>query len=141
MSDIGMILTKLGKSLVTDVAPALEGDYRGGMAGIVGLMSMMAGEAWDGAADRLWREIEGMKALLMAAGDAEAGEITPKDLTLSELNLARNELAERLIALQAELELRPDDVEASRLNTQIWGFLLAGAAERMPSPPDFGVAE
>lgn len=140
MSDIGMILTKLGKSLVTDVAPALEGDYRGGMAGMIGLMSVMAGEAWDGAADRLWREIEGMKALLVAAGDEEVGEITPASLTLSELSLARNELAERLIALQVALEGRED--EASRtLLRNIWAFLLAGAAERMPSPPDFAEPE
>lgn len=140
MPDIGMILTKLGTTLVTEVAPALDGQYAGGKAGMAGLMAVMAGEAWNGAADRLNREIEGMKALLAAAGDGEAGEIAPASLKISDLEAARNELAERLIALQTRLE--SDDSEAARaLNTQIWGFLLAGAAERMPTPPDFPDAD
>ena len=140
MSDIGMILQKLGTTLVSEVAPALEGDYVGGKAGMSGLMVSMAGEAWDGAADRLHREVEGLKALLTAGGDAEAGEIAPASLKISDLQAARNELAERLIALQTALE--GDDSEAARaLNTQIWGFLLMGAAERMPTLPEFPEAE
>ena len=140
MSDIGMILDRLGRTLVTEVGPALEGHYTSGKAGLSGIMAIMAGEAWDGAADRLSREIDGMKALLAAGGDADATEISPESLKLSDLQAARNELAERLIALQAALEVDDGD-EARSLNTQIWGFLLAGAAERMPSPPEFPDAE
>lgn len=140
MSDIGHILTVLGSTLVNDVAPALEGDYRGGTASMAGLMAVMAGEAWDGAADRLHREIEAMKALLAAGGDGEASEISPASLKISDLEEARNILAERLIALQAAIE-GDDSAKARALNTHIWGFLLAGAAERMPSPPEFPEAE
>lgn len=140
MSDIGHILNVLGTTLVTEVAPALEGDYRGGNAAMAGLMAVMAGEAWDGAADRLSREIDGMKALLTAGGDTDAGEILPTSLKISDLTTARNELSERLIALQAAIE-RDNSAEARALNTQIWAFLLAGAAERMPSPPEFPDAD
>ena len=45
MSDIGMILDRIGRKLVTEVAPKLEGDYSGGHAAMSGLMSVMAGEA------------------------------------------------------------------------------------------------
>jgi len=140
MSDIGMILDRIGRTLVTEVGPALEGHYASGKAGLSGLMAVMAGEAWDGAADRLSREIDGMKALLAAGGDAEAAEISPDSLKLSDLQGARNELAERLIALHADVET-DDSAEANALNTQIWGFLLAAAAERMPSAPEFPEAE
>ncbi|MEM1150104.1 MAG: hypothetical protein AAGI03_06050 [Pseudomonadota bacterium] len=136
MSDIGMILDRIGRTLVVEVGPALEGHYAGGKAGLSGLMAIMAGEAWDGAADRLSREIDGMKALLSAGGDTEAAEISAESLRLSDLQAARNELAERLIALHAAVE-RDDSDAARALNTQIWGFLLLTAAERMPSPPEF----
>lgn len=136
MSDIGMILQRMGRLLVMEISPALEGHYAGGKASLAGLVTVMAGEAWDGTADRLSREIEGMKALLATGGDEQACEISPASLKLSDLQAARNELAERLIALQAGLET-DDSAEAAALNTQIWGFLLAGAAERMPNPPDF----
>lgn len=136
MPDIGMILKKLGTTLVSEVAPALEGHYTGGKAGMAGLMAVMAGEAWDGTADRLSREIDGMKALLAAGGDSGAAEIAPASLKISDLEAARNELAERLIALQAAIEADPGE-EASALNARIWGFLLAGAAERMPALPEF----
>lgn len=134
MSDIAMILERLGRKLVTEVAPKLEGDYAGGHAGMAGLMAIMAGEAWDGAADRLHREIEGMRELLRAGG--ETAEEASASLKISDLERIRNLLAARLIALQTRLE---DDggVEASALNARIWGFYLAGAAERMPSPPEF----
>jgi len=140
MSDIGMILDRIGRTLVTEIGPALEGHYASGKAGLSGLMAIMAGEAWDGAADRLSREIDGMKALLAAGGAGEATEISPESLKLGDLQAARNELAERLIALHASVE--GDDSDTARaLNIQIWGFLLATAAERMPSPPEFPDAE
>lgn len=134
MTDIGMILSRLGKTLVMEVAPALEGQYAGGHASLSGLMAVMAGEAWDSAADRVWREIEGLRALL-AAGGVEPGA-EPTSLRLSELGAVRDRLSEQLIALQAGLETSASE-EARALNAQIWGFLLAGAAERMPSPPQF----
>ncbi len=129
-----MILSRLGKTLVMEVAPALEGQYVGGHASLSGLMAVMAGEAWDGAADRLWREIGGLRDLLAAAG-VEVGD-EPASLRLSDLNGVRDRLSEQLIALQARLEMTDSDA-ARALNAQIWGFLLAGAAERMPSPPQF----
>ena len=49
MSDIGMILQRLGNTLVTGVAPKLEGDYAAGHAMMTGVMAVMAGEAWDNA--------------------------------------------------------------------------------------------
>ena len=77
MSDIGMILDRIGRKLVTEVAPKLEGDYSGGHAAMSGLMSVMAGEAWDGAADRLVNEIAGMrecKSILTQAGFTKVEE-------------------------------------------------------------------
>lgn len=140
MSDIGLILTRLGGQLVTEIAPALHGHYAGGKANLAGLVTLMAGEAFDGAADRLSREIDTMKALLTSGGDMEAGDIAPSSLKVSGLQAARDELAERLIALQAALEADTAP-EAAALNTRIWAFLLASAAERMPSPPQFQGAE
>ena len=55
MSDIGMILTRLGGLFATEIAPALDGHYAGGKAGLAGLVTVMAGEAFEGAADRLVR--------------------------------------------------------------------------------------
>ena len=57
MTDIAMILDRIGRKLVGEVAPKLEGDYSAGHAAMAGLMSVMAGEMWDGAADRLFTEI------------------------------------------------------------------------------------
>lgn len=134
MSDIGMILGRLGKTLVTEVAPKLGGDYSAGHASMAGLMAVMAGEAWDGAADRLYNEIEGMRALL-AAGGVDI-ETEPDSLKISDLTALRNTLADELIALQSRIEIDPDE-DAQALNTKIWGFHLMTAFARMPSPPDF----
>jgi len=134
MSDIGQILTGLGETLVGEVAVALEGQYVAGHASMAGLMAVMAGEAWDGAADRLVSEIEGMRALLAEAGTPD--ETRAESLRLSDLSPLRDRLAEKLIALQARLE--DEDSEAARaLNARIWAFLLGGAGARMPSPPVF----
>ena len=139
MSDIGMILDRLGRKLVTEVAPKLEGDYSGGHAAMSGLMSVMAGEAWDGAADRLVNEIVGMRGLFALAGKEIA---VPKSETLkiSDLTEERNALAGALTALQISLEGREDDA-AKDLNAKIWMHLMATAMARMPSPPDFPDAE
>lgn len=135
MSDIGMILDRIGRKLVTEVAPKLDGDYSGGHAGMSGLMAVMAGEAWDGAADRLANEIAGIRGLLALAGEPVNVAKSPS-LKLSDLKAERDELARHLIALQTSLEARTDD-EASDLNAKIWMHLMATAMARMPSPPEF----
>ena len=139
MSDIGMILDRIGRKLVTEVAPKLEGDYSGGHAAMSGLMAVMAGEAWDGAADRLVNEIAGMRGLFALAGKEVA---VPKSASfkISDLAEERNALAGYLTALQMSLENREDD-EAKDLNAKIWMHLMATAMARMPSPPDFPDAE
>ncbi len=135
MSDIGMILGRIGRKLVTEVAPKLEGDYSGGHAGMSGLMAVMAGEAWDSAADRLVNEIAGLRALLALAGQPSdvAESVSVK---ISELTAERNALAEALISVQAALEAREDD-QAKDVNAKVWMHLMATAMNRMPSPPDF----
>ena len=138
MSDVGMILQRLGATLVNEVAPKLEGDYSGGHASMAGLMAVMAGEMWEKEADLLVNEIGRMKALLAAAGIGEA-EPHIESFLLSDLKAMRNELAMQLIELQASLEAK-DDEGSKALNTQIWGHLLATCAGRMPSPPAFGAA-
>lgn len=139
MSDIGMILDRIGRKLVTEVAPKLEGDYSGGHAGMSGLMAVMAGEAWDEAADRLVNEIAGLRALLALAG-AEVSVAKAESVKVSDLTAERDDLARELIALQAGLETREDEA-AKALNAKIWTHLMATAMARMPSPPEFPDAE
>lgn len=139
MSDIGMILDRIGRKLVIDVAPKLEGDYSAGHAAMSGLMAVMAGEAWDSAADRLVNEIAGIRALLALA---EHHVTVPESATvkISDLIAERNALAEQLIVVQTDHEAR-DDTAAKDLNAKIWMHLMATAMARMPSPPDFPDAE
>lgn len=139
MSDIGMILDRIGRKLVTEVAPKLEGDYSGGHAAMSGLMSVMAGEAWDGAADRLVNEIAGMRGLFALTG-IEVAVPKSKSFKISDLTEERNALAGYLTALQMSLENREDE-EAKELNAKIWMHLMATAMARMPSPPDFPDAD
>ncbi|NQY40948.1 MAG: hypothetical protein HRT80_12710 [Henriciella sp.] len=139
MSDIGMILDRIGRKLVMEVAPKLEGDYSGGHAAMSGLMSVMAGEAWDGAADRLVNEIAGMRGLFALAGK-DVAVAKSETLKISDLTEERNALAGYLTALQMSLENREDDA-AKDLNAKIWMHLMATAMARMPSPPDFPDAE
>lgn len=139
MSDIGMILDRIGRKLVTEVAPKLEGDYSGGHAAMSGLMSVMAGEAWDGAADRLVNEIAGMRGLFALAGK-EVAVPKSESFKISDLSQERNALAGYLTALQMSLENREDEA-AKDLNAKIWMHLMATAMARMPSPPDFPDAE
>ena len=139
MSDIGMILDRIGRKLVTEVAPKLEGDYSGGHAGMSGLMAVMAGEMWDGAADRLFTEISDMRALLQAAGRQVQVPDAPS-LKVSDLTAERDALARHLIEVQRDLEAREDE-QSKLLNAQIWLFLIQTASARMPSPPEFPDAE
>ena len=136
MSDVGMILQRIGATLATEVAPKLEGDYAGGHAGMAGIMAVMAGEMWDKEADLLVSEIARLRGLLGTAG---LGSDVPETASfrISDLKATRNALAEQLITLQSRLEDRDDD-EARGLNEKIWGHLLATSAARMPSPPEFG---
>ena len=134
MSDIGMILDRVGRKLVTEVAPKLEGDYAAGHTVMTGLMGIMAGEAWDGAADRLVSEIAGLRRLL-AAGNVELdGVADAGSYKLTDLTAERDGLAEELIAMQVALEARGDEA-AKSLNAKIWAYLMQTAAQRMPSPP------
>ncbi len=139
MSDIGMILDRIGRKLVTEVAPKLEGDYSGGHAAMSGLMSVMAGEAWDGAADRVVNEIAGIRGLFALAGK-EVAVPKSESFKVSDLTEERNALAGYLTALQMSLESREDE-EAKELNAKIWMHLMATAMARMPSPPDFPDAD
>ena len=137
MTDLTLILDRIGKKLVGDVAPKLDGDYAHGHAVMIGLMNVMAAEMWDGAADRLQNEINGLRGLLMAAG--ETPDIAPSpNLKISDLSRERDGLARELIVLQTRLESRPKDPDAKLLLTKIWAHLLQTAAARMPSPPAFG---
>ena len=135
MSDIGMILQRLGQTLVTVVAPRLDGDYSGGHAAMSGLMATMAGEAWDSAADRLFIEIGEMRSLFQQAGLAVNVAEAPS-LKISDLTVERDALAQHLIDLQGALEMR-DDEAAHNLNAQIWLHLMQTAQARMPTPPQF----
>ena len=139
MSDIGMILDRVGRKLVTDVAPKLEGDYSGGHAALSGIMSVMAGEAWDGAADRLVNEINALRELIELAGKEVAIDKSAS-FKLSDLTRERDELARYIVALQMSLEQREDD-EAKALNAKIWLHFMNTAMLRMPSPPEFPDAE
>ena len=139
MSDIGLILGRIGLKLVTDVTPKLEGDYAAGHVSMTGLMAIMAGEMWDGSADRLNNEIKAMRALLDGRVDVSAIPAATS-LKLSDLTVERDALAEKLIALQADLEAQ-DGADAAAINTRVWGHLLQTAAARMPSPPAFPEAE
>eukprot|EP00903_Cladosiphon_okamuranus_P003026 g3024.t1 len=134
MTDIGMILDRIGFKLMTEVAPKLEGDYSGGHAALSGMMAVMAGEAWDSAADRLVNEIAGMRGLLALAGQ-DVAVPESASVKISDLTEERNALAVQLIDVQAKLEVREDD--ASRdLNAKIWMHLMATAMNRMPNMPN-----
>ncbi|MGB3626728.1 MAG: hypothetical protein WA989_12915 [Henriciella sp.] len=136
MSDISMILKRIGATLVTDVAPKLEGDYSNGHANMSGLIAAMAGDMWDREVDLLVTEIAALRELLEAGGIDHGIQPAPS-FKVSDLKATRNALAEELITLQSALETRPDDASKS-LNTKIWGHLLATSAARIPSPPQFG---
>ncbi|MEL7285276.1 MAG: hypothetical protein AAGJ68_12210 [Pseudomonadota bacterium] len=139
MSDIGMILERIGRKLVTEVAPKLEGDYSAGHAAMSGFMAIMAGEAWENAADRLVNEIAGMRGLLALAG-AEVSVSESASVKISDLTVERNALSAQLMIVQKDLEARDDDA-ARDLNAKVWMHLMATAMNRMPTPPDFPDAE
>ncbi|WP_084419314.1 hypothetical protein [Henriciella litoralis] len=135
MSDIAMILQRIGATLSNEVAPKLEGDYSGGHASMSGILAGMAGEMWDKEADLLVEEINRLRGLL-AAGKVDDTVEKVSSYRISDLKRTRNELAEKLIELQTRLEGQ-DDADSAHLNTQIWAHLLTTSMARMPSPPQF----
>ncbi len=139
MSDMRLILERIGARLVTEIAPRLAGDYAAGHAAMSGLMAVMAGEAWDGAANRLVVEIRAVRDLLQQAG---LGAQVPaaSSVKISDLCVERDALNRLLITLQAQIETRKDP-ESRDLNAQIWQHYVTVAQARMPSPPQFPDAE
>lgn len=135
MSDIPMILDRIGRKLVIEVSPHLDGHYAGGHATMAGLLAVMAGEAFDGLAERLLQEISDMRTLL-GDGGRDPGDTRARSMKISALQEVHNRLSVGLISLQEEIEVR-DDAEARALNARIWQFFTEGAEARMPSPPDF----
>lgn len=133
-----MILDRIGRKLVIEVSPHLDGHYAGGHATMAGLLSVMAGEAFDGYVDRLLHEIADMRTLLID-GDIDPGDTRARSMKISDLLPVHSHLSEELIKLQAAIETRDDDA-SKKLNARIWQFFVEGAEARMPSPPDFADA-
>lgn len=138
MSDIAMILDRLGKTLAIDVSPHLEGHYAGGHVVLAGLMAVMAGEAFDGTVNRMVGEIADMRTLLEDGG-IDPGDTRGTSLRVSVLQTVHDRLSTALIAMQTHLEQNTD--EASRaLNARIWLYYVEGAHARMPTLPDIAAA-
>ena len=135
MSDIPMILDRVGTKLVVETAQLFDGHYASGSIIISGLIATMAGEAFDGLADRLNNDIT-LMAELLRAGGVDPGDVTRPTLKLSDLQPLHDRLSAELITLQERIETQPGDAAAA-LNARIWGFFVAGATARMPSPPQF----
>ncbi|MEO0981132.1 MAG: hypothetical protein AAFX03_00600 [Pseudomonadota bacterium] len=133
MTDVPMVLQRIGAKLTGEVAPALEGHYLAGTAGMIGALAAMGGQAMEVAADNLMTEIGGM-ARLLEAGGRDPGDTNPASLKLTDLRALRDRLAADLIELQAEIEVS-EEPEAKALNARIWNFFLGGAAARLPELP------
>ena len=131
MTDIAMILGRIGKTLAIEVSPHLEGHYAGGHVVISGLMAVMAGEAYDGTVDRLLREIADMRTLLGDGGMAP-GDTRGDSMRVSALQEVHNRLSAALIELQTGLEVKTDDTSKA-LNARIWQYYVEGSNERMPT--------
>lgn len=138
MSDIPMILNRIGRKLVVEVSPEFDGHYAAGHITMSGLLSVMAAEAMDGLVDRLLQDISDMRTLLLDGG-MDPGDTRARSMKLSVLQPVHDRLSAQLIDLQAGLETR-SDAEAKALNARIWRYLAEGAEARMPSPPDFAAA-
>lgn len=138
MTDVSMILDRIGHTLAIDVSPHLEGHYAGGHVVLSGLMAIMAGEAFDGTVDRMLHEISDMRTLL-EEGEIDPGDTRGTSMRVSALQEVHNRLSEALIAMQIDLETREDEA-AKALNSRIWQFYVEGANTRMPELPDITVA-
>lgn len=138
MTDISMILDRIGKTLAIEVSPHLEGHYAGGHVVLSGLMAIMAGEAFDGAVDRMLHEIADMRTLLEDGG-IDPGDTRGASMRVSALQIVHNGLSEKLMEMQIGLEARQDK-EALALNARIWQFFVDGADARLPTLPDIQTA-
>lgn len=139
MTDIAMILDRVGKTLAIEVSPHLEGHYAAGHVVIAGLMAVMAGEAFDGMVDRMLSEISDMKDLLLEGGIAP-GETDTASYKVSALQPVHDRLSAMLIEMQAGLEVKRDDAASKALNARIWQFYVKWAEARMPTLPQIGEA-
>ncbi len=138
MSDIAMILDRLGKKLSIDVSPHLEGHYAGGHVIMAGLLTMMASEQFDGLVDRLLADIGDMRTLLIDGG-VDVGDTRTRSFKVSAVQEVHNRLSAELITLQERIELL-DDPASRALNARIWRYFSEGAEARMPTMPDFADA-
>lgn len=138
MSDIPMILDRIGRKLAVEVAPRLEGHYTGGHATLAGLISIMAAQQFDGLVDRLLHEIADMRTLLEDGG-GEPGDTRGRDMKISSLKMVHDRLSADLMALQADIETR-NDAASQALNARIWQYFVEGAEARMPDLPDLKAA-
>ncbi len=138
MTDISMILDRIGKTLAIEVSPHLDGHYAGGHVVLAGLMAVMAGQAFDGTVDRMLHEISDMRTLLEEGG-IDPGDTRGTSMRVSALQIVHNRLSEKLMELQIGLEAREDEA-AKALNARIWTFYVEGADARMPALPDIQAA-
>lgn len=135
MSDIAMILDRVGKTLSIDVSPHLEGHYAGGHVVMAGLLTMMASEQFDGLVDRLLSEVSDMRTILLDGGE-DVPDTRTRSFKVSAVQEVHDRLSTQLIALQERIELLDDDASVE-LNGRIWRFFREGAEARMPTMPDF----
>ena len=138
MTDISMILDRIGKTLAIEVSPLLEGHYAGGHVVLSGLMAVMAAEAFDGTVDRMLHEISDMRSLLDEGG-IDVGETRGTSMKVSALQVVHDRLSAMLIDMQAALEGK-DDKASKGLNARIWQYFAEGAQARMPTLPDIAEA-
>lgn len=138
MSNIPMILDRIGHTLAIEVSPHLDGHYAGGHVVLSGLMAIMAAEAFDNLVDNLLQEIADMRTLLEDGG-RDPGDTRARSMKISVLQPVHDRLSADLIAMQEEIEAK-DDEASKALNARIWRFFAEGADNRMPTLPDIADA-
>ena len=138
MSNIPMILDRIGHTLAIEVSPHLDGHYAGGHVVLSGLMTIMAAEAFDGLVDNLLQEIADMRTLLEDGG-RDPGDTRARSMKISVLQPVHDRLSADLISMQEEIETK-DDEASKALNARIWRFYAEGADKRMPTLPDIAEA-
>lgn len=138
MTNIAMILGRVGRTLSVDVAPHLDGHYAGGHVTLSGLLASMAAQVFDGQVDRMLHEIADMRTLLEDGGK-DPGDTRARDMKVSSLQEVHDRLSADLIELQTEIETK-DDEASKALNARIWLYFVEGANLRMPELPDIAAA-
>lgn len=146
--DIPEILAKASETLSAEVAPALEGQYKGGHAAMIGLIGGMAAAAFENAVDIRLKEIAAMRSIFQEAESVvtepplasrlsrASVHVHPKDHKVSTLNEIHDGLTTLLIDLHAHIEVQTSP-GAKAIDQQIWRYLLSSAGERMPPLPNF----